>query len=249
MKPYRRFTTGLLVAIATAAAIAVPVAKAADISLPLYRPQATFAPYSWAGCYLGIEGGGAFGNSRHDAVNAGALTGTTITGNFGVDGSLVGGTVGCNLQSGIFVFGMEDDMSWTNTVGSAYEIPPFNPTTVSQTKMNWIDTLRGRAGITYDRWFGYVTGGAAFAGTGISVCNVFGCVGDSKNRTGWTVGAGVEYEMIDSWTLKVEYLYANFGAATYIGSGSALGGFAVVPRSVPLSESIARFGVNYKFGP
>jgi outer membrane immunogenic protein len=231
-----------------AGCIAAPAAQAADISVPLYRPVAAYAPYSWAGCYVGVEGGGAFGTSSHDA-NAAPLTGTTITGDFGIGGSLIGGTVGCNLQSGIFVFGVENDMSWTNTVGSAYDVPPFDPTTLSQTKMNWIDTLRGRAGITYDRWFGYVTGGAAFAGTNISVCNASGCVGDSKNRTGWTVGAGVEYEMIDNWTLKVEYLYANFGSPTYIGSGATLGGVAVGPRSVPLSESIARVGVNLKLGP
>ena len=68
-------------------------------------------------------------------------------------------------------------------------------------------------------------------------------------RAGWTVGAGVEYELIGNWTVKLEYLYANFGTAQYINPAVSLpGGFTVPTRDVPLSESIARIGVNYKFG-
>ena len=240
---------GIVVLCGLVACISATAARAADIALPLYRPGPVIATYGWAGCYLGLEGGGTFGTSRDEATNAGALSGVPITNTFGVDGSVVGGTVGCNLQSGNFVFGVENDLSWTSTVGSAYELPPFNPFTVSQTKMNWLDTVRGRAGYASGRWFGYVTAGAAFAGTSISVCNGFGCVGDSRDRVGWVLGAGVEYALIDSWTVKLEYLYANFGSPTYLGAGSTLGGFPVVPRNVPLSESLARIGVNYKFGP
>jgi outer membrane immunogenic protein len=224
-------------------------ARAADISLPLYRPSPVITTYGWAGCYLGLEGGGAWGTSQHEATNAGPFSGMPITGNFGISGTAVGGTAGCNLQSGDFVFGVENDLSWTDTNGGAYENLPFDPFAFSQTKMNWLDTLRGRAGIASDRWFGYLTAGAAFAGTTINVCNGFGCVGDSRDRIGWTLGAGVEYALIDNWTVKLEYLYANFGAPTYLGSGSTLGGLPVVPRNVPLSESLARVGVNYRFGP
>jgi opacity protein-like surface antigen len=54
--------------------------------------------------------------------------------------------------------------------------------------------------------------------------------------------------VLENWTVKVEYLYANFGTATYLNPAVAIpGGFTAVTRDVPLSESIARIGINYKF--
>jgi outer membrane immunogenic protein len=233
---------------ALALSVAAGPALAADVALPAYKAPPPVPFYSWAGCYVGAEGGGVWGTTRHDSVNAGSFPGQTITGDFAVSSSLFGGTVGCNLQRGNFVFGVENDLSWTNASGSVFDVPPFDPFSVSQTQQNWLDTLRGRAGIGWDRWLGYVTGGVAFTGTDVSVCNAFGCADEGKTRTGWTIGAGVEYAVLENWTVKVEYLYANFGTATYLNPAVAIpGGFTAVTRDVPLSESIARIGINYKF--
>jgi outer membrane immunogenic protein len=233
------------------ALIAGGPAAAADIgaTVPVYKAQPAFvSSYNWTGCYIGAEGGGAWGISRQDAANAGADTGQTITGNFGVSGSLIGGTLGCNYQSGNIVWGVENDMSWTNKRGSAFDLAPFDPNTLSETRENWIDTLRGRVGVASDRWFGYLTAGAAFAGTSVNICNTIACVGDSKTRAGWTVGGGAEYALIDNWTLKVEYLYADFGTYRYIDPSVTIPGFTVVSRDVRLNDNIARIGINYKFG-
>jgi len=136
----RRYAIGLATCI-----LALP-ARAADIAAPVSRPAPVIAPYSWTGCYLGAEGGGAWGTTRHDAVNAGAATGQTITGDFAVSGSVIGGTAGCNYPTGNFVFGVENDFSWTNLNGSVFDALPFDPNTISATKQNWIDTLRGALG-------------------------------------------------------------------------------------------------------
>lgn len=48
--------------------------------------------------------------------------------------------------------------------------------------MKWIDTLRGRAGFTWDRFFLYGAGGFASAGTDVNVVNVV-CVTESQTRT------------------------------------------------------------------
>jgi len=230
--------------ISLAACIAAQSAQAGDG--PVYKAPPVIRTNVWSGCYIGAEGGGVWGLSRQDAVG-----GPTITGDFGTTGSLIGGTVGCNYQTDNFVLGVEDDMSWTNANGGTFDLPPsFDPNTFSQTYQNWIDTLRLRAGLPWDRWLGYVTGGAAFAGTGVSVCNTLGCVNDSATRIGWTAGAGVEYALMGQWTLKVEYLYANFGSASYVNPATTVGGFTFVTRNVTLSDNIARAGINYKFfGP
>ena len=64
----------------------------------------------------------------------------------------------------------------------------------------------------------YATGGAAFAGTAVSICSpVAGvCVGDSQTRSGWVAGAGVEYAVWENLSLKLEYLHADFGTGQYI---------------------------------
>lgn len=229
--------------ISLTACIAAHSAQAGDG--PAYEGPPVTATRVWSGCYVGAEGGGIWGLSRQDAVG-----GPAITGDFGITGSLVGGTIGCNYQTGSFVLGIEDDMSWTNTSGGAFDLPPFDPNTFSQTNENWIDTLRLRAGMPWDRWLGYVTGGAAFAGTSVNVCNTLGCVSDSATRIGWTAGAGIEYALMGRWSVKVEYLYANFGTASYINPATTISSFTFVTRNVTLSDNIARVGINYKFlGP
>jgi hypothetical protein len=67
--------------------------------------------FSWTGCYLGIEGGGSFGQSQHTSVGAvnPANNGRPITDEFSVNGGLFGGTVGCNYQFSNVVTGIEND--------------------------------------------------------------------------------------------------------------------------------------------
>ena len=50
--------------------------------------------YDWTGIYVGLEGGGSWGNSRH----VDAATGLNDTNSFDVNGGLGGVTVGANWQ-------------------------------------------------------------------------------------------------------------------------------------------------------
>ena len=65
----------------------------------------------------------------------------------------------------------------------------------------------------------------------------------SDTHVGWTVGAGVEWALLDNWTAKVEYLYLDLGNATYLGGSSAPGGF-----DVDLTAHTVKVGLNYRFG-
>src|SRR5450631_4501956 len=111
------------------AAIATHPLRAADLPARTYKapPMMAPAPTSWSGCYVGAEGGGAWGSSRHVAAAA-PFVGLPLTNNFGVSGGLVGGTIGCNAQFDSWVLGVENDISWTNVRGSAVDLAPFNPT-------------------------------------------------------------------------------------------------------------------------
>src|SRR5690348_15853345 len=102
---------------------AAGAASAADMAVKA-RPLPPPVPvYNWTGCYIGIEGGGAWGRSRH--TNQVGGVNTDITNDFDLSGALVGGTLGCNYQINQFVIGIEGDGSWTDKRGSARDIPPF----------------------------------------------------------------------------------------------------------------------------
>jgi outer membrane immunogenic protein len=231
-------TTTLNFGLATAAASAADIAVKAPV----------IQPFSWTGCYVGVEGGGIWGRSQHTAADpTRADFGRPISKGFDLSGGLVGGTVGCNYQISNWVFGVEDDISWTNATGGANDIAPFNTAAMSHTSEKWLDTLRGRVGYAWDRVLFYGTGGAAFAGTAVQVCNL-SCFGDSQNRTGWAAGAGIEYAAWDHVTMKVEYLHADFGSRTYINPSILTpNNTTVVTRNVTLTNDLVRVGVNYKF--
>jgi outer membrane immunogenic protein len=250
MKKFFLTTIGLL-AMATSA-------FAAD--LPAKAPMATKAPYmapvifSWTGCYIGVEGGGNWGQSRQTAAANTPVAGAPITNNYNLSGGIAGGTVGCNYQVSNVVVGIENDYSWTNKNGSAPGLAPtFAPTTISSTKEKWIDTLRGRVGFAWDRVMIYGTAGAAFAGTSVTVTDpAFGTLTNSQTRTGWTAGVGGEWAFLaDSWgavSLKLEYLHADFGTKQYFNpSVLTAAGTTVVTRDVKLTDDMVRAGVNVNF--
>jgi outer membrane immunogenic protein len=145
------------------------------------------------------------------------------------------------------VFGIEGDVSWTNTNGSANDLPPFNTASKNPVSEKWIDTVRGRVGVAWDRALFYGTGGAAFAGTDVVKCPaVVGCVDDSQTRTGWVAGVGVEYALWQSLSLKIEYLHADLGTGRYIPLIVTANG-STDSRYVRFTDDIVRAGLNWRF--
>jgi outer membrane immunogenic protein len=232
--------------IVAAALVALPAQSgmAADLAVraPVYK---TLTPvvvaYGWTGCYLGAEGGGAWGQSRHD-TDFGSTSDA-----FAVSGGLAGGTVGCNHQAGQWVLGLEGDLSWTSKRGSAVEVAPFPATFTSETRENWLATVRGRLGLAAHRWLFYVTGGYAVAAVEARVLNptIALDAADTKTRNGFVVGAGIETAIGGNWSAKLEYLYVGLQNASYFDVPPP----AVLTRTgVPISDNIVRAGLNYRFG-
>src|ERR1700730_558340 len=76
--------------------------------LPIYgKAPAIAAPaYDWAGFYVGVFGGGGYGN--HNLNNATGPAGlANFTANYSSKGGLGGGEIGYNWQSGNIVVGVE----------------------------------------------------------------------------------------------------------------------------------------------
>jgi outer membrane immunogenic protein len=242
-------------AVVVAVIFGVSAAQAADMAVkaPPVAPVALPPIFSWTGCYVGVEGGGNWGRSEQVA-RSGTFVGSTITGGFDLSGGIAGGTVGCNYQFSSFVIGIEDDYSWTDKRGSATDRLPFSTAAVSSTHEKWIDTLRGRAGFAWDRFFFYGTGGAAWAGTDVNVVSrapAFN-VTNSQTRTGWVAGVGGEWAAwTGPWgalTFKLEYLHADFGTKQYFNPQVTTPvGVIVATRDAKLTDDMVRAGMNFKF--
>jgi outer membrane immunogenic protein len=218
-----------------AALTMITSANAADIArrqaMPTKAP-AYFAPYNWTGFYIGINGGGGWGNSDWtDALGS--------TGSFDISGGLVGGTVGYNWQMNQFVFGLEGDIDWSGIKGSTSGgiCTGFS----CETRNNWLATGRGRIGYAFDRFMPYITGGVAVGDVKASVAG-FGSSTDT--RVGWTVGGGLEASIAGQWTAKIEYLYVDLGNTSC--DAATCGGLGF-PADVDFRTNIVRAGVNYRF--
>ena len=129
----------------------------------------------------------------------------------------------------------------------------FVPAFVYQTTEHWVATARGKLGYGWDKWMVYVTGGGAWAGvrSNIFLGNAFVPAGNlgfaplqEQTLSGWTVGFGAEYALGYGWSIKGEYLYMDFSEKTYFGTTIPV---VFSEQNVHLRQSVARFGMNYKF--
>jgi outer membrane immunogenic protein len=168
--------------------------------------------------------------------------------------------------------GLSDSHSASVTNGAAI---PGLVNTITQTatlsdKLTTLGTVRGRAGWLWTpNTLIYATGGLAFANaTAISSLNqtMLGPnVGGTAPYTGAgttnielfgpVIGGGIEWKWTANWSVKAEYLYADFANVSIntnalinpqLSTGSSFG-VATARTTTHVHEDIARVGVNYRF--
>ncbi len=200
--------------------------------IPDYRPQ------RWDGFYLGGSLGYGFGESRqqldrgnnhgYDEVDPDGFVASVTAGyNFRLTAGLVAG-----IEADIGVMNLSDD---DKSVFDAHSWKPqFGPL--------W-GTVRGRLGyLMGENLLIYGTGGVAFMQTdNWTVGNNWNeSSWDAKMRTGWTLGAGMEYALGEHWSAKAEWLYMDFGKH----SGNTEDND---PYWYDDSAHVVRIGFNYRF--
>jgi outer membrane immunogenic protein len=188
-------------------------AAAADLPSRMAPVMAAPVPvFTWTGFYIGVNAGYGWGNDDDrgfDVVNRGSN-----------DGGFVGGAqLGYNYQMGMFVLGAETDIQYADLGGN------FVVDGVRYGNDNeFFGTTRLRAGVAFDRFMVYATGGIAY--------------GDSN--FGWTAGGGVEYAFTDNLTAKIEGLYVNL-------DGDDRDYLDLLGNRNNTEFGVVRAGLNYKF--
>jgi outer membrane immunogenic protein len=257
----------LSIALVTAVSVfaITEVASGADLAVP---PPLSAPAYNWTGLYIGGNAGYSWGTTavNYSEAAAGLFGFGSDTCRFGCSipftmspkGFIGGLQLGFNYQTGVWVWGIETDISWRNAEATASSVltSSTQDTLTITDKQGPVGTLRGRIGIAPDgasNWLVYLSGGLAYGKVDHSVtqfCNLF-CgetliFSNSKTRVGWTVGGGVEVALNPSWSVGAEYLYMDLGTDTLNSPGNGLD-IPATTVSFHGRSNIGRLRVNYKF--
>lgn len=210
----------------------------------------------WSGGFAGAHAGYGWDDVEFFVSKGGMefpLTGSAhdLNGGFG------GVQGGYNWQRGNFVFGVMGDFSLSGMDGDATQVDVFGSKTSGavftseyQSSIDWMATLRGRAGLSFGNVLAYATGGVAFVDTEHSAkFSATGTLGGfsqtfegSETEVTWTAGGGVEIKLNDRISISGEYLYINLDDVTFFQQGSDI---KFIGRHDGLHT--ARIGVNYRF--
>ena len=245
MKKIQKFgIASTLIAALPAGAMAADLPSRGAAPLPVFTAPAM----GWTGFYVGAQVGAVASNAR---INGNAIGYGTWTGPNGSPTQVTAGILaGYDRQMGNLVFGVLADVNarFGSAEGASYYGPAIS--TGWRTSSNWDASLRLRLGfLATDRALIYATGGLIAANYKLDNPSCPACaVWDSANlhkgtRIGWTIGTGVEYKLDQSWSMKMEYLYADLGRKTTAING----GEDYYIRSRITSHTV-RVGLNYKFG-
>jgi opacity protein-like surface antigen len=119
----RRASIALFAAVSTVAYAQIASAADMPVKAPGYKAPVVAPLYNWTGPYIGIAGGYGWGHSNQ--TDPGIII--NDDGSYGVNGGLLGGTLGYNWQQGTWVFGVEGDYSWADISGSSNTCGPHPP--------------------------------------------------------------------------------------------------------------------------
>jgi outer membrane immunogenic protein len=191
--------------------------------------------YNWSGYYVGANLGAGVGRTSFTAVTPGLSTSPSDE----IRGFVGGAQGGFNWQFGPWVAGVEADLQFSHQQ---------NGVTVSGLQfantLKYFTTLRGRVGYAVDDWLLYATAGGGYAGDQDTYSfPILGGFSDSNAFPLWVVGAGVETQIWERWTGRIEYLYLQSGS---ISNTLAIpGGTLAITKTV--HDNVIRTGLNYHF--
>ncbi len=215
--------------------------RAADLSvinsMPLQAPPPN-ANYDWSGFYVGGHVGYTRGNGTNTLFDPGPSAADSSF------GSLFGGMqFGYNyLLPSRLLLGIEGDISFPNYLDDGIASARTTPFSAVTEKLDFVSTVRGRAGYAFDHWLFYATGGLAWSQARLledpSVTGNEDKV--LRIREGWALGAGAEFAVAPGWTARLEYLYDRLGKT----GGTFSSGTGYESTTVDLSS--VRIGLNRK---
>jgi len=211
MKMKKILLSGVCVTAMCTSALAADLAPKMAYKAP---PPVPAPQFSWTGCYVGGNAGYGHATRTWSGIATTPVTTFASQGTSG-GGFVGGGQLGCDYQTGNWVFGIEgmwdgSSINYTTPVNIA-------PGANFIDKIASFETVTGRIGWAADRSLFYVKAGGAWDQTNGTINgSALGGATEthSANNSGWLVGAGWEYAFTNNWSGKIEYDYMGFGNTT-----------------------------------
>lgn len=225
------------------------------------------AAFEWAATYAGAYAGFMRTENRILDVDGFANWGNSgsVLG-YEDSGFLAGGLIGTKLRLGGLPLRVEVDATFGDVSAASNRLDPQGMDETVESEFRWIATAR----VGIERPVGPVT---AFISAGMAAARLENSVTDidfSSNtpprfdpddsfrdvstEIGWTIGLGLEFPLADSWTLRIEGSYMDFGRSThYVNrSGDNRCGPEKPRRACPYHIDVdmvsARLVFIYRFG-
>ena len=228
-----------------------------------YDQHLSFDDVSPATGFGGGGGGGGGGTGAGPGPGTGAgpgpgtgpITEFTFTDSLLAKGFDGGGQIGCNIQTGTFVWGVEGDYSGLSGSDSRFYTPDFTEPGDSvafsaKTKSLW--SVRGRFGVAADRAFIYGTAGWAQARFNYTFAlNDTGLLSSGSldfTTDGLVVGVGAEYALWSNIVVGAEYLHYAFGSDKLLPSVQEVGPWGAAGDHINLKTvDVVRLRASYLF--
>lgn len=184
------------------AGFSIAPAQAADVA-PL--PEA----YDWSGAYLGLQAGYAWGDTSIEETDAVTGLETEPFDDFNSDGFVGGAHIGYNFQSDSLVFGIVADGEFSDISGDQdFGGSPDS----SEVEIDWLASVRLRAGFAWDRMLIFGTGGLAVGGVHMTdIDDINGSDSSNETAVGYTVGGGAEFAVTEALSISAEYRFTDLG--------------------------------------
>lgn len=206
----------------------------------------------WTGAYAGFNLGALWSGSTVSAQDINLLS---STGTYRYQSNST--AVNPGIQFGYlhaldehFVVGGEADFTYPSTSNT---VTQWNPTGSAydqfKTKYNVQGSLRLRLGYAFDRWLPFVTTGVSFGGMGASYQSESGnYAATTTAQTGWVLGGGVEYAVLDNLSTRLEYLYTDYGNAM----GATISqveqvSYPLGSMKATMNTNVLRAALNFRF--
>jgi outer membrane immunogenic protein len=247
--------------VAIGALLAGP-AMAADLRMPVKAAPAPVVPvFSWTGLYIGINGGGGWGSESWIDNSCSA----TCAVSHKPDGGLFGGTFGFRYQlPNNFVIGVEGMADWADLNDTVATASTIFPTETETLKVKALYSATGQIGYAWNQALLYVKGGWAGANTTATInAPTVGVVppglvaapftaSNSQNNSGWTIGVGLDYALINNFVIGVEYDHYDLAYGAFTAPASSGPGFApwsvTAPSRMTIDSVVGRLTYKFNFG-
>lgn len=164
-------------------------------------------------------------------------------------GALGGALIGYNFALSQFGFapgnplivGVEGDIAGSTLSGSSSTCGSGGALHTCGGNIYAMSDIRARLGLPLGQFLPFIAGGLAV--DDIRAYDDLYGVSATRWQAGWTAGAGLEYKVTDQLSLRVEYLYQDFGRQTYFDIVPG------IPERIRTDANIVRAGIVWNFEP